>query len=528
MTKKKRNAILVTVAVSVAVLIVVAHSTEHPEVPYRVMPESAVVASDHFDVRGRWRDVVVIPAVSNALAAAGVDAAEFRDEPGWRILIPLTTGKNTVLAVTPEYGADGEPVLWGASFAGWRRLVLRFLLATRWIPGLGRLDVAPGGSRYLQLGSKRHPSDWKVGFAMRDNVLLAALSTDGDAVRELERRADEKAPLATVFGEETPWTNLEKRLHRFWIGGPAVESVLGESPFTVWIYQLDNDHFSFGARLPRPAWLNDYLAEGDHLTGKNTKADALAADSAFLRVHLPGQAAARCLNGFLYPNGGAPKPPKDASGDAVIYLTAPPYNGSFFGVRTPAVTALCPDVVISRDNVVNAVRKIFGGARYPQVQEGIDRKSHVLVPIRWQKGNAFFKMFPQEYGVVELNRVSHGFTFCSAMMSYEAQQKAKPSATPPPWRKWLQSRLAQTASAGNAPLCFAIIDLAPAVDEIRQILALSRIAVMAGAIRFDAEETAQINALAAFLHNFTPSGSLALLVSQEGNNSLILELGLIP
>ncbi len=519
----KRNKATVAATTIVIAIIVIAHSTEHPEVPYRVMPESSVVASDHLDVRGRWRDVVVIPAVSNALAAAGVDAAEFRDEPGWRILIPLTTGRNTVLALTPEYGADREPVLWGASFAGWRRLVLRFLLATRWIPGLGRLDVAPGGSRYLQLGSKRHPSDWKVGFAMRDNVLLAALSTDGDAVRELERRADDKARLPAVYGDATPWTDAARPLHRFWVGGPAVESVLGESPFTAWISQLDNDHFSVGARLPRPDWLNGYLAESDLLTGKNAKADTLAADAAFLRVHLPREAATRYLNGLFHPTGDAPTPPKDASGDAVIYLSAPPYNGSFFGVRTPAVTALCPGVVISRDNVVEAVRKIFGGARYPQVQEGIDRKSHVLVPIRWQKGNAFFKMFPQEFGVVELNRVSHGFTFCSAMMSYEAQQKAKPAATPPPWRDWLAARLDTRPAVG-----FAWLDLVSAADEIHQILALSRIAVMAGALRLDADETAQINAVAAFLHNYTPSGSIALLISREGDNSLILELGLIP
>ncbi len=522
----KRNKATVAATTIVIAIVVIAHSTEHPEVPYRVMPESSVVASDHFDVRGRWRDVVAIPAVSNALAAAGVDAAEFRDEPGWRILIPLTTGRNTVLAVTPEYGADGNPVLWGASFSGWRRLVLRFLLATRWIPGLGRLEIAPGGSRYLQLGTKRHPSDWKVGFAMRDNVLLAALSTDGDAVRELERRADDKAPLPAVFGDATPWNDTVRPLHRFWVGGPIVENILGEAPVTAWISELDNEHFSVGARVNAPEWLSDTLPDGDGITGKNAKADALAADAAFLRVHLPRQATARYLNGFLHPDGVIPKPPKDASGDAVIYLTAAPYNGSFFGFKSPAVTALCPGIVISRDNVVEAVRKIFGGAKYPQVQEGIDRKSHVLVPIRWQKGNAFFKMFPQEYGVVELNRVSHGFTFCSAMMSYEAQQKAQPATASPPWREWLSERI-ENSPDGCSPVGFAWLDLAPAADEIRQILALSRIAVMAGALRLDAEENAQINAVAAFLHDYTPPGGFAVFISLEGNNSLILELGLI-
>ena len=509
--------------VAVVTVIAIAHSKEHPDLPYRAMPESAIVVSDHHDVRGRWRDFVLFPAVSNALDAAEVDVMEFRNEPGWRILIPLTTGRNTVLALTPEYGADNEPVLWGASFAGWRRLVLRFLLVTRWIPGLGRLQVAPGGSKYLQLGSKRHPSDWKVGFAMRDNVLLAALSTDGDAVRELEKRLEEKAPPPTILGGEKPWEDAGSKLHRFWIGGPVAESMVG-SPIHAWISEMSADSLSIGARTQRPDSLNEYIQEGERITGDNIKASALGADAAFILALLPRPAAARYLNGFLYPKGGIPAQKLEREEDAVLYLTRAPFHGSLFGVRIPAVTALCPGVRLARANVENCVRQIFGDAKYPAVLESIDQKSRVLVPIRWQKGNAVFKTYPQENGVVELNRVSHGFTFCSAQMSYDAQQKASPTAKAP-WREWLAERL--KSQTGGTPVGFLWIDIAPIADEVRQILALTRMASLIGIVRFDAEETSTINAVGSILKAYTAGGRIAILISDDGQGFLNMELALL-
>ena len=521
-TRKKRKYIGAGAIILVAIAI--AHSTEHPALPYCAMPESAIVASDHYDVRGRWRDFVLLPAVSNALTAVDFDVMEFRNEPGWRILIPLTTGPNTVLALTPEYGADNEPVLWGASFAGWRRLVLRFLLVTRWIPGLGRLEVAPGGSKYLQLGSKRHPSDWKVGFAMRDNVLLAALSTDGDAVRELEKRLEEKASSPAVFGGAKPWEDVGSKLHRFWIDGNALGAfgqTLG-APIHAWISELSANNMSVGARIPRSGWFGKYLAEGDRLTGDNAKAFALGADSAFLLALLPRHTAAEYLRELFYPV--SPVAPLESEEDTVAYLTGAPFNGSLFGVRIPALTILCPGLRLARENVVSGVRRLFGTSKYPAVIESVDQKSRVLVPIRWQKGNAVFKTYPQEDGVVELNRISHGFTFCSARMSYDAQQKAAPAAKAP-WRKWLAERL-KTQSNGK-PVGFLWIDVAPIADEAKQILALTKMASLIGIVRFDANETSTINALGSFLNAYKASGRIAILVSDDGHGFLNMEVTLL-
>ena len=520
MNSRKRNKVAIATAIVVAIVII-AHSTEHPELPYCAMPESTTVASDHFNVRGRWRDFVLLPAVSNALDAADVDVMAFRNEPGWRILIPLTTGRNTVLAVTPEQGADGEPVLWGASFAGWRRLVLRFLLVTRWIPGLGRLQVAPGGSKYLQLGSKRHPSDWKVGFAMRDNVLLAALSTDGDAVRELEKRLEDKAQPPAVFGDAKPWEDAGAKLHRFWIGGPVVEGAVG-APIQAWISDVAANRLTIGARTLRPAFVDKYLGKDDRLTGENAKAAALGADSAFILALLPRRAATEYLRDLLYP-----VPPVGAlehEEDAVAYLTGAPYHGSLFGVRIPALTLLCPGLRLARENVESGIHRLFGSGKYPAVLEGIDQKSRVLVPIRWQKGNALFKTFPQENGIVELNRVSHGFTFCSAQMSYEAQQRAAPAAKAP-WREWLDVRM--KAKGGETPVCFLWIDIAPIAYEVTQILAVTRMAALIGIVRFEEDEKATLDAVGRFLSTYTAGGRIAILISDDHNGFLQLELGLL-
>ena len=517
---KKHRRILI-LAVVVVALVIIAHSTEHPELPYCAMPDSATVASDHLNVRGRWRDFVLLPAVSNALTAVDFDVMEFRNEPGWRILIPLTTGRNTVLALTPEYGADSEPVLWGASFAGWRRLVLRFLLVTRWIPGLGRLQVAPGGSKYLQLGSKRHPSEWKVGFAMRDNVLLAALSTDGDAVLELERRLAEKTQPPAVFGGAKPWEDAGAMLHRFWIGGPLFEGIVN-APIHAWISEMSTDTLSIGARTSRPALVDKYLDKDDRLTGENAKATALGADSAFLLALLPRRATTEYLREILHPV--SPVGALEREEDAVAYLTGAPYNGSLFGVQIPALTLLCPGLRLARENVENGVRRLFGPGKYPAVLDGVDQKKRVLVPIRWQKGNAVFKTYPQEDGVVELNRVSHGFTFCSAQMSYDAQQKSTPAGKAL-WREWLDERL-KTQSSGT-PIGFLWIDVAPIADEARQILALTRIASLVGIVRFTAEETSTINAIGRFLNAYTPHGRIAILISDDHGGFLNLELGLL-
>ncbi len=517
--KKKRKLIILVAVLLMA--IVIAHSTEHPELPYCAMPESATVASDHFNVRGRWRDFVLLPAVSNALDAADVDVMEFRNEPGWRILIPLTTGRNTVLAVTPEHGPDNEPVLWGASFASWRRLVLRFLLVTRWIPGLGRLQVAPGGSKYLQLGSKRHPSDWKVGFAMRDNVLLAALSTDGDAVRELEKRLEEKAQPPAIFNGAKPWEDAGAMLHRFWIGGPLVEGVV-DAPIHAWISEATANRLTVGARTPCPALVRKYLGKDDRLTGENAKAAALGADSAFLLALLPRRAATAYLRELLHPVD--PVGVLEREEDAVAYLTGAPYHGSLFGVRIPALTLLCPGLRLARGNVESGVRRLFGTGKYPAVLEGIDQKSRVLVPIRWQKGNALFKTYPQENGVVELNRVSHGFSFCSAQMSYDAQQKAAPAAKAP-WREWLAERIATHSDA--TPVGFLWIDIAPIADEVRQILAVTRMAALVGIVRFEEDEKSTLDTVGRFLSAYTAGGRIAILISDDHNGFLNLELGLL-
>ena len=109
-------------------------------------------------------------------------------------------------------------------------------------------------------------------------------------------------------------------------------------------------------------------------------------------------------------------------------------------------------------------------------------------------------------------------------MSYDAQQKAAPAGKAP-WREWLAERL-KTQSDGN-PVGFLWIDVAPIADEVRQILALTRIASLVGIVRFDEEETSTINAVGSFLNAYKTGGRIAILISDDGQGSLNLELALL-
>lgn len=503
--RKHRNIGIIVLVI--VFLLLFFHSTERLATPYMAMPETSVIASDHTDLRGRWRDFVLIPTVSNALAAADVDVMEFRNEPGWRILIPLTTGENTVLAFTPTYGNDGNPVLWGASFAGWRKRILQFMLVTRWIPGLGRLELAPNGSKYLQLGSKRHPSEWKVGFAMRQNVLLAALSTDGDAVRQLEMRLDGKGETAEVFGTDAPWKGSKRDLHRFWIRPPFVKEHLNE-PVEVAIEKLQPGQFRFRTSVAISKDFADGLAN-QKLSFKNTKASVLAADSAFILAMFPRETVAKYLNELFYPNGNVPPPKHEEDEDAVIYLNSSPYNGSLLGIKIPAVTVLCPGIVISRDNILTAMNTINNGDKYPQVLEGINEKHKMLVPIKWFANKAIWKLYDSEYGIVELNRISHGFTFCSARKSYEAQLPAAGHPGISMRDEWIKTNTCDPGN--NSPVGFLWIDIDPVAYEVRQLLALARLATVTGIVKFSSDETKAFDAVRNFLANYSLTGKIASL-----------------
>ena len=488
-----------------AVIVLLAHSREFPSVPYAAMPEESVVACDNFSVRSRWRDVVSLPAVSNLLEATGVDVAELRDAPGWRILIPLTTGRNTVLAVTPSPEVGGDPILYGASHAGWRRLVLLFLLKTRWIPGLGRLEIAPGGSRYLPLGTERHPSDLKVGFAMRKNVLLAALSTDGDAVRELERRIDEDAGPSTVFGGRRPWESRGRTLHRVWIR----DGHFGSSP-EIRVLELARGRFVADGDVTLQGDMAKRMASAGRLTGRNAKASALDADGAFAILALPGAAAAKDIENLL----AISAPPLENAGkeDAVAYLSGAPCGGSLFGIRIPALTILCPGLVLSKDDVAHAIAMMANGGKYPQMQSPMDEGGSLLVPLRWQKGNAVFKTYPKENGVFELDRRNHGFTFCSSMASFKAQRAAAAPESAP-WREWFEANAANDAD--GMPVGYLWVDFSRLADECRQILALSRMATMLGIVRLDAGDRSIIEAADRFLATFAAPCRVAVLLSRS-------------
>lgn len=495
-------------------LLVCLHSSEKVEVPYRAIPDGVTIASDHTDIRGRWRDLVTLPAISSFLAMNRIDAEKFRNEIGWRILIPLVTGDNTVFAFDPCRSADGQPVLYGASFAGWRRAVLQFMLATRWIPGLGRLEVAPGGSKYLPLEG----SPLMVSFSMRDNVLLAALSTDGDAVQDLERKLDGSSPVADIFGGGSPYIDARKHLHRFWFNVPDLcenEPV----PVCLKIDRLDAGHFSATCDFPAD-FMADYIGDGAEIVGRNSKSLLMAGDKAIAFSLLPRKTVAGLLNEQFYGVRNAAERKLDREEDAALYLNSDEFGGRFFGFSIPALTVLCPGVVISRDQIERFIARLRAGEKYPQVAETENVGNNALVPLRWQKGNALVKMTPSEYGVIELNRINQGFTFCSARLSYKAQTMRK-TRSEPPWKDWLATRIDECHD--KRAVAFLWLDMEPLVSTVHEVLSLANFAQRLGLVELNVNERMYLQKSSRLASYWHCSGGIAVLatVPRDGEVSTV-------
>jgi hypothetical protein len=237
---------------------------------------------------------------------------------------------------------------------------------------------------------------------------------------------------------------------------------------------------------------------------------------------LPGGAAAAAVKDLL--SIDAPLRPSADEEDAWFYLSGAPCGGSIFGIKIPALTALCPGLALSRDDVARAVARVAGGGRYPQLQPSVDEGRSVLVPIRWQKGNAVFKTYPEENGVVELDRRNHGLTFCTSTASFMAQRKAE-AHDAAPWRECLSSMTA--GDTEDVPIGFLWIDLTRLADEARQLMALSRIATMLGLVKLDEGDRIAIGVVDRFLGTFAQPCRLGVVVSRRSPDGTAVNMHLV-
>lgn len=380
----------------------------------RVLPDDALLTSYHHNVASEWHALVRHPMLIECLQNAGVEeAADLVEETGFYQTLFWLTGPHTTLALscdgdllseietltekteTPAVGTTGgqknrtlpDPSDWspkerehwntgkpsairlgGASYVGWKRRPMEFLRFIRYVPGLGRLHVTPSGTRYLVFkhskAMKRH--GLVLSLDMVDGHLLAALSTDPDAVTSLVARA--KAP-ARTDGRMAPISTA-------WKKGPPhhltlTPNFLGTSPSGFAGAALSGFagavpsaplHLTLGS-FRDPTRLTLDLANGTRPAQESARCDTRprrARNEKREPEDAPASPvfAAAALSPALFPENG-PRPADAPARPITLFLYGRPCPSTFCGFALPGAVTFLPPSVPPRETVQGLLDAIW-------------------------------------------------------------------------------------------------------------------------------------------------------------------------
>ena len=185
---------------------------------FNALPDDALLTSYHCGIASEWHALARHPMLIEALQNAGVDeAADLAEEDGFYQTLFWLTGSQTTLALSfqnPEHPLNPTNLLnplnllnpstplslsdlrlSGVSYVGWKRRPMELLWRICYVPGLGKLDVTPSGTRYLVFRNSKtlRRQGLVLSLDMVDGHLFAVLSTDPDAVVSLVAQAREHA-----------------------------------------------------------------------------------------------------------------------------------------------------------------------------------------------------------------------------------------------------------------------------------------------------------------------------------------------
>jgi hypothetical protein len=488
---------------------------ERPDRVFRAMPANSPFVSEHLDLARVWRDRFDNPLLVRTLQGAGVrKVEEWSSDTNIVWIVRLVSGRRSLIGWSPALGPSGTPCWTGASWAGFRGPLLRAMLAVRWVPGLGRLQVTPSGTRYLDTASKRMKArgetGLKLGFFLRENILLATLGDDPDAVRALDDRVTHDAPLAPLFRDDPqPWRQTGAAPHRAWLDpgrAPVPLPIDGaiEARITAFGPRQIGLALQTGGLAPEPSGLDD------RLSGRCTAADALAADAACALLMLPAATPRHLVNRLLPDLALAADTPSSGE-DMALYLTTQALGGRVFGLGVPAITLLFPDPADTPGAVTQAIARVAAATRLPLRTETPEHNLGNRILINWLGGSRHIRLAREDCTAVELQ--PGWLTLCTSAASLDAQRRFAPEA-PAAWRSMLTDALDAAGAQGLDG--FLWINLARTVDELRQIFAVYRLASALGALRATPEEAAAMNTLHTVLQTVDLEGSAGLAWSRAG------------
>lgn len=484
------------------------HIPERRDRVFRAMPDNSLMVSEHLDLAKVWRARFDNPLLVKTLSGAGVrHVEEWAADTNIVWIVRLVSGPRSLIGWSPALGPSSKPCWTGASWVGMRGRLLNLMLLARWIPGAGRLRTTPSGVRYLPMKSSKMIG-LNLAFALRENVLLATLGEDPEAVRTLEWRLIHDAPLAPLFVHDpTPWKRTGSVPHRAWVApgiSPWPTPVGG--PIEVGLRTLEPDRLGLSVRAAHTdATLPD--AGAAPLAGRCAAADALAGEEAVRALLLLPQGTAHGLLTRYLP-GLTPPPAADTAAgreDACLYLSAQSYGGRLFNLAIPALTLLLPWPGDTREwNATQMVSQANAALGLKLRTRPTDPPVPGRALIDWLGGSRRLRLLSGDDCIVA-ERHPGWLTLCSSAASLDAQRRA-PTGERCSWRAALAERLrlAGARTMGG----YLWVDLAATVHELRQAVAVCRLAVAFGALRLGEEESARLERLSEWLTAFEAVGWL--------------------
>jgi hypothetical protein len=316
------------------------HCPERPDRVFRALPANCALVSEHADLARAWTARLSQPWLLQGMERFGMRHPEkLATDPGTLAIVRLVSGRRSLVGWSPALGPSARPAWVGASWVGLRGRLLQAMLRARWIPGLGRLQRSAGGSVYLPIYSDkdRTAPDLALAFALRENVLLATLGPDPDAVRTLDWRMSCDAPVPAVFGAGQPWRERQAGPMFAWVLAESFVPTLGlTEPLCLEVETWSDAKVRLTVRATPPAGAWDEWRLQRRCTALEAMPDAPPGALAVLPAAAVRHALDRLLPGMLPVVSAAP------AEDACLTLAGQPYGGRLVGISLPALTLFLP------------------------------------------------------------------------------------------------------------------------------------------------------------------------------------------
>ncbi len=315
---------------------------------YMAIPAEATVATYHDGLASEWKGLVNNETLLAVMKGFGLeDAEKLKKKSGIYHTMYWLSGRHTVAGFVPQPNAGVVPqtyqnlvpdgYLAAASYVGWKAKIMELLWRMKWVPGLGKLDVTPNGTRYLLVEVPyEYGSFMMLGLDMVDGVLIATFSRNPEDVCLLADRLKRFGPNdfpAVAFDGDKPWKVKVKAKHRIWFSEHRL--LHGFDPFNVEVSSLREPTFKIAVHG---------RIETDEL--QNLKSFSGLKAFTLPGADIPAAAAPVLLaiDASIIAKDQDPYTPPAGEGLLLGYLSAKPYHGRFMGLAYPAVNVVMPGV----------------------------------------------------------------------------------------------------------------------------------------------------------------------------------------